>query len=192
MTIEYYNQHSKEFCKNTFDLDMSGIYPLFCQHLNIGARILDAGCGSGRDIIAFKNMGYNVEAFDASPKIAALASKNSGIDVSVSKFSDYKTKEKFDGIWCCGSLLHTPLDNLIYDINNLLTALKQNGVWYMSFKYGNKECYRDGRHFTYMDEIGLEKVISQIENLNILQTWITEDVRPERPDKWLNAILKKV
>ena len=171
---------------------MSGIYPFFCQHLSNGARILDAGCGSGRDIIAFKKMGYEVEAFDASPQIAALASKNSGIDVSINKFSNYQTKELFDGIWCCGSLLHIPLDNLVDDIGNLLTALKHNGIWYMSFKYGDKECFRNGRHFTYMNEIGLKKIISQIKKLSILQTWITEDVRPERSEKWLNAILKKI
>ncbi len=191
MSREYYDQHVNEFCRNTIGIDMSKIYRCFCQYLNRGDRILDAGCGSGRDIIAFKKMGYNVDAFDVSPEMAKIAAQNSCTDVLASSFQDYETSDPYDGIWCCASLLHVPLNELNTVIKNLSRALRQNGVWYVSFKYGNKQREEDGRHFTDMNEASLTDVVKQANGLEIVKTWITDDARPQRKEKWLNAILRK-
>ncbi len=191
MPREYYDQHASEFFRNTIDIDMSEIYRCFCQYLNRGDRILDAGCGSGRDIIAFKKMGYNVDAFDASPEMAKIAAHSSCVNVSVSSFQNYETSHLYDGIWCCASLLHVPLNELNTVTKNLSRALKQNGVWYVSFKYGDKEREENGRHFTDMNEVGLTDLVQQANGLDIVRIWITDDARPGRMEKWLNAILKK-
>jgi len=192
MSKEYYNRHASEYCENTIDTDMSEIYGCYCQYLKHENRILDAGCGSGRDIIAFKAMGYDVEAFDLSPEMAKIATGNSGVNVSVNSFQNFVTDDPFDGIWCCASLLHVPLSELNSAINNLSKALKRNGVWYVSFKHGDREREFDGRHFTDMNKVSLTNIIQQANGLDVLKTWITDDVRLGRTEKWLNAILKKV
>jgi 2-polyprenyl-3-methyl-5-hydroxy-6-metoxy-1,4-benzoquinol methylase len=66
MTIEYYQQNADEFFNGTINVDMSNIYQHFTKDLHANALILDAGCGSGRDSKAFLDMGYKVDAFDAS------------------------------------------------------------------------------------------------------------------------------
>ena len=50
-TIQYYNRHAEEFCAGAFSADMSENCGRFLAFLQPGSRILDAGCGSGRDTL---------------------------------------------------------------------------------------------------------------------------------------------
>ncbi|WP_456308942.1 class I SAM-dependent methyltransferase [Serratia proteamaculans] len=192
MNNDYYQQHAERFFTETVTVDMSALYQPFVAHLKPGARILDAGCGSGRDARAFHEMGYDVEAFDASAELVALARQHSGLPVEHKRFEEISTVERYDGIWCCASLLHVPLAELPGVMALLARALKPGGVWYLSFKYGCGEREKDGRVFTDMDEIKLNDLIADLENIFLLDTWITGDKRPERQnEKWLNSLLRK-
>jgi len=192
MNNDYYQQHAERFFTETIAVDMSALYQPFVAHLKPGARILDAGCGSGRDARAFHEMGYDVEAFDASAELVALAHQHSGLPVEQKRFEDVTDVERYNGIWCCASLLHVPLAELPEVLARLARALKPDGVWYLSFKYGCGEREKDGRVFTDMDKIKLNDLIADLENIVLLDTWITGDKRPERQDeKWLNSLLIK-
>lgn len=192
MNNDYYQQHAERFFTETVTVDMSALYQPFVAHLKPGARILDAGCGSGRDAKAFHEMGYDVEAFDASAELVELARQHSGLPVEQKRFEDVTEVERHDGIWCCASLLHVPLVELPEVLARLARALKPDGVWYLSFKYGSGEREKDGRVFTNMDEIKLDDLIADLENIVLLDTWITGDKRPERQnEKWLNSLLRK-
>ena len=106
-------------------------------------------------------------------------------------FDDVTAIEKYDAIWCCASLLHVPETDLPETLSKLAIALKINGTWYVSFKYGDTQREKDGRMFTDMNEERLSKLIDSIPSIEIEATWVTEDNRPERQEKWLNAILVK-
>ena len=74
----------------------------------------------------------------------------------------------------------------------MIRALKNGGIIYASFKYGEYEGMRSGRYFTDFKETSFEKYITDIANVKTVETWITGDVRPGRGDeKWLNLILQK-
>ncbi|EOG1781943.1 class I SAM-dependent methyltransferase [Vibrio parahaemolyticus] len=192
MTIDYYNRHAETFVQGTLNVDMRALYEPFLQHLPENALILDAGCGSGRDSKAFIDMGYSVEAIDASEAMVEYASAYSGVDVQHQTFQQVDTINKYDAIWSCASLLHVPLVKLPEVITKLSRSLKSNGVWYLSFKYGNTERTKDGRTFTDLDEVNLEALLSHQRDIEIVETWVTEDARPDRAEKWLNAIVRKV
>lgn len=191
MTIQFYQDNADEFFEGTVNVDMSNIYQHFTKDLTKDALILDAGCGSGRDTKAFLDMGYSVEAFDASSELVSRASEFTGIKVKNRLFNDVDKIEKYDAIWCCASLLHVPEIELPKTLNKLAKALKPSGVWYVSFKYGNSQREKDGRSFTDINEQRLNKLVSSLSNIDIGSTWITEDNRPDRNEKWLNAILVK-
>ena len=55
-TLRYYEDHAEEFTANTIDADMKDIRSRFLSHLPAGARILDFGCGTGRDTKAFLDL----------------------------------------------------------------------------------------------------------------------------------------
>lgn len=85
-TSQYYNDHATTFFEATVGVDMGPLHARFLQKIPAGGRILDAGCGSGRDARAFKDRGYQVTAFDASPELARLAAEHSGLQVQVAHF----------------------------------------------------------------------------------------------------------
>ncbi|QMW16720.1 class I SAM-dependent methyltransferase [Pseudoalteromonas sp. MT33b] len=190
-TIDYYNQNAQAFVDATLDVDLTQLYDEFLPLLPKNGTVLDAGCGSGRDAFIFKERGFNVDAFDISPEIAKLASEYLNQEVAVSSFQDLKDVEKYDGIWCCASLIHVSKNDLTDAFNNLARALKPQGIVYVSFKYGDGEREHNGREFTDLNEVGLESIIKNT-NLFILKSWQSADQRPERASEtWLNAILHR-
>lgn len=191
MSIEFYQNNADEFFTGTVNVDMTNIYQRFTKNIQPNALILDAGCGSGRDSKAFIDMGYRVDAFDASSELVARASNYTGLDVKLALFDDITATEQYDAIWCCASLLHVPEADLPVTLDKLAMALKSNGTWYVSFKYGDSQREKGGRLFTDMNEARLVKLIALIASIEIEATWITEDNRPGRQEKWLNAILVK-
>lgn len=221
MTNEnYYRQNAQRFFTDTVDVDMSALYQPFIVCLPSGACILDAGCGSGRDIKAFSEMGFAVDAFDASAELVLLARQLSGTPVERMRFQDVDAVEKYDGIWCCASLLHVAEAELPEVMARLAIALKPGGIWYLSFKYGRGEREQNGRRFTDMDMAGLRKLVDKVNEaisvslamnkadmtrqaayketrgnnffLETEKTWQTGDLRVGRGDEiWLNAIIRK-
>lgn len=191
MTLKYYQDNAQTFFDGTVNVDMFSLYETFTRHLAPGAKVLDAGCGSGRDAKAFLEMGYQVEAFDASSAMVELARGHTGLPVQLMTFADVEWKEEFDGIWCCASLLHVPAVELPGVMRRLADALKPGGVWYLSFKYGDGEREVDGRRFTDLDAATLQKLLRDLDGIEAVELWMTKDKRPVRDDVWINGILNK-
>lgn len=189
--MSYYNQHAQEFFDGTINVEMDSLYREFLPLVRKGGNILDAGCGSGRDSKAFKELGFQVHAIDASAVLAKLAEELIEQPVQIATFQNFESQKRFDAIWACASLLHVPFDELPHSFLNLSKYLKNNGVFYCSFKYGIDEVERNGRKFTNLDESLLKSVLSNTP-LIIKTTWQTGDLREGREsEKWLNAILLK-
>lgn len=79
--MDYYNIYAEEFAESTFNVDMESLYQPFLEHLPNAAKILDLGCGSGRDSFAFKKQGYEVEASDYAEELVIKAHELTGINV---------------------------------------------------------------------------------------------------------------
>ena len=191
MTLEYYQHHADDFFNSTVNVDMRSLYTPFLERIPKGGRILDAGCGSGRDSKAFLQQGYRVEAFDATGEMAKLASQHTGLPVKQMTFSDVDAVNRYDGIWCCASLLHVSAAELPDAMAKLARALKPGGIWYVSFKHGDGERVKEGRRFTDLNEQGLNTLLAGLAGIKLVGHWITEDKRPDRSEMWLNALLQK-
>lgn len=190
-TISYYDEHAAEFCRSTLEADMAFCRERFLKYLSPGSRILDAGCGSGRDSKAFAELGYYVTAMDASPKICAEAEKVLGQKVLCQSFEELDMADMFDGIWACASLLHVSKEEISDVVFRLKCALKKGGILYASFKYGDGEVIKQGRFFSNYNERSLEKLM-QNAGFEILELFVTEDVREDRKgQKWVNVIGKR-
>lgn len=193
MQENYYEDNAEKFCESTINVDIGQLRERFLKYVQQDGTILDAGCGSGRDSLAFKKQGYTVTAFDASKKMAEIASRTLAQPVLRLTFEEVTFQNEFDGIWACASLLHVPKKNLTDVLCRLGKALAPQGAIYVSFKYGDSERIKDdGRYFVDLDEDALQRILKNCLELQMHEAWITEDHRPERKnEKWLNAILLK-
>ena len=157
-----------------------------------GKRVLDFGCGSGRDTKYFLGNGLAVTAMDGSEELCKYASAYTGIPVKNMIFQDLDEMNQYDGIWACSSILHLPKKELKMVFHKMVTALDTNGIIYTSFKYGTFEGERNGRFFTDFTPDTFSDFIKDVEQIRIEEEWLTDDVRPGREKvKWLNLILKK-
>ena len=191
-TIRYYNQNADQFVQETLSVDFKQTQDRFLEKLTIGARILDFGCGSGRDTKYFLENGYRVEATDGSEELCKSAGDHTGIIVKQMLFEELDEVEQYDGIWACSSILHLSKIALRDVLKKMAVALKYNGVVYTSFKYGDFEGERNGRYFTDFTLEAFGEYMQDIPELHIEEYWITGDVRPGRgEEKWLNLILRK-
>lgn len=191
-TLNYYDTNAEDFVKSTQNIDFSAIQDLFLSYLPAGAKILDFGCGSGRDAAYFHRKGFMVDAVDGSAQLCRLAGEYSGITVKRMLFSELSAVGEYDGIWACSSILHLPSAELKDVMGKMLTALKKKGWIYTSFKYGQFEGVRGGRYFTDFTEKSFEKFIADVDGIYINKSWISGDARPGRGDeKWLNLMLQK-
>ena len=191
-TLDYYNQNADSFATETVSVDIKEIQDRFLSRLQVGNYILDFGCGSGRDTKYFIDAGFNVDAIDGSEELCKIASVYCGIEVKQMLFRELCEYEKYDGIWACSSILHLPKDELKIIFLKMVTALKERGIIYTSFKYGVFEGERNGRYFTDFTIDTFTNFIQDVGNLEMQEYWITGDVRPGRnEEKWLNLILQK-
>ncbi|WP_104469929.1 class I SAM-dependent methyltransferase [Acinetobacter indicus] len=190
-TIHYYNKYSSDFIESTFDVDMESLYLPFLKNITEGGFVLDLGCGSGRDSLAFQKRGYKVVALDYSKELVKQATALTGIPVRYQSFYELTESNQYDGIWACASLLHCDRNRLPDVLKRIYNALRRGGVCYMSFKYGSTDREKDGRAFTDLDEVQAKELLDQLQVVEVLQQWITVDQRPDRDEKWLNVLWKK-
>ncbi len=191
-TLAYYEANAPRFFEETCDVDMSPLYEPFLSRLPSEARILDAGCGSGRDSLYFLDNGYEVTSFDASEAMVRLATKHLGRPVLRLAFDQVEFEERFDGVWACASLLHVPPRAMSRTLSRLASSLKRGGTLYASFRYGDNEVIRNGRLFTDYTQEGFERLLGVLPDLDLVRTWQTADLRPHRADTtWLNTLSRR-
>lgn len=192
-TIDYYNKNSEAFIESTKNVDFRKTQDHFLSKLPKEGRILDLGCGSGRDTKYFLDHGFQAEAVDGSEEMCRAAEELTGTEVKQMMFADLDVTERYDGIWACASLLHLPKTELAEVLEKTEKALKQDGILYLSFKYGDFDGERNERHFTDFTEETWKEFAGCLKNLQTEEMWAAADARADRADqKWLNLILRKV
>lgn len=192
-TLDYYNSNADKFIAGTVSVDFKQVQDRFLGCLPDHAMILDFGCGSGRDTKCFLEKGYRVDAVDGSAELCRAAAEYTDIDVKQMLFRELDEEDKYDGIWACSSILHLAKTELLDVISKMIKALKSHGVIYASFKYGDFEGMRNERYFTDFTLESFRNYIKDIRNLDIEDSWISRDVRPDRDEeKWLNLILRRI
>lgn len=189
LILSYYDTHAQAFIADTLNVDMGSVYAPFLKCFK-GHTLLDLGCGPGRDLKYFSSLNFSVTGIDPSPQLASFARQYSNVEVIEQTAQTLKIGKAFDGVWACASLLHVPSNELMEAFINIARHVNEGGVIYCSFKYGEFEGFRNGRFFTDRTFQSLQSVLP--ENLSIIQHWITNDQRPSRNEKWLNAILTKL
>ena len=180
--MSYYALHGKEYIESTLDTNMNEVYMFFEPYIKEGGSILDVGFGSGRDMLHFKRMGYEVSGIDQE-QVFVEHGLALGLDVSIGDLLTYESNKRYDGIWANASLVHLSLEDFYKAIHHLLSLLNDDGVLFVSMKLGSSfEIDELGRPMLYVDE-------SAFSEFNLVESKRTLDAT--RPITWVNVILKK-
>ncbi len=185
-TIEYYNEHAREYIERTSHHDRSEQHEKFLSYLPKRATVLDAGCGSGRDSLAFLKAGCQVQAIDAAEEMVRHT-RSLGINAETKRFEECDWVEKFDGIWCMASLLHVEKQQLPLAIKKLGKGLKKGGVWFVAFKEGNGERIENGRYFHFLTK---DQILDYFSSFELLELWTETSTANLAPTNWINALFR--
>ena len=125
-TLDFYARNAAEYARHVEGptARLSG----FLAALPARARILELGCGNGRDSLQMLAEGFDVDPTDGSPQLAAEAERRLGRKVRVLRFADLDAQRAYDGVWACASLLHEPASSLPAVLARIHAALRPGGV----------------------------------------------------------------
>src|SRR5580658_1754359 len=155
LTLEHYDQRAEEFWTGTRDHDVSQNIAAMLQYIEGEPRftILDFGCGPGRDLKAFAELGHIAVGLEGAAHFAVMARAHSGCEVWQQDFLKLDLPEsKFDGIFANAALFHVPSQELPRVLLELHETLKPRGVLFTSNPDGhNEEGWNSGRYGTYFD-----------------------------------------
>lgn len=189
---DYYSKYCNEYYNRTVSVDSALFLYEFSRMLKPDSHVLDIGCGSGRDLLWLKKLGFRPKGLERSEGLAVLAEKNSGCEVIIADYEhfDFSTI-KVDGMLFSASLVHVPHPKIKQVLKNALSALKQDGCLYISVKEGEgTKQDAAGRIFFLWQDDGLRPVFNDL-NLEIAHYSRSESVL-KSDEVWLGYVLKQI
>lgn len=170
-TIAIYDAKAEEYGRLTGTLGETPQLEAFAAALPEGGRVLDLGCGPGYYARALAEMGFQVEAWDASREMVALAQEQGVAEVRQAAFDELEAEARYDGIWANFSLLHARRGEL----PGLLGRIRRAGTGEMVFHIGMKLGTGEGpdglgRFYAYYEEDELEALLN-VAGFTVVRRW---------------------
>jgi len=154
-TLQHYDQNAQAFWEGTRDHDVSQNIEAFLRYIegDPPIKILDFGCGPGRDLCAFAQRGHCAVGLEGSRQLAALARSHSRCEVWEQDFLKLNLPDNhFDGVFANASLFHVPSRELPRVLRELHATLKPAGVLFASNPRGsNEEGWTGNRYSAFHD-----------------------------------------
>lgn len=193
INIEWYNRNAELYDKNANRCNPRNDLSTFLSQIPSGGKVLDAGCGNGRDMETFQKMGYEVAGFDASKEMCRIsrARLNGDADVRHMRFSEFVDEPgTWDGIWAMASLVHTDPRELPDVVESLRRSLKPGGTLFAALKYGeSNDIAPDGRRMMRFNEDTIREAFIGSGDLRISKREALNSAGEK--DIWLNIMFTK-
>jgi SAM-dependent methyltransferase len=193
-TLEHYDDRAAEFWAGTRGHDVSQNIQALLRHI-VGApplRILDFGCGPGRDLAAFRALGHQPVGLDGSPRFAAMAREHSGCEVWQQDFLALELPAgHFDGVFANASLFHVPRRELPRVLTELHAALKPHGVLFSSNPRGNNEEGWSGGRYGVFHDLATWRAFLAAAGFTELEHYYRPPGLPLAQQPWLASVWRK-
>ena len=192
-TIETYNKIAKIYSDYTFGLVLQYHLNEFISLLPKKARILDAGCGSGRDVTYLTDYGFDVIGIDISDGLLEEAKKRAKGEFKKMDITDMKFKDgEFDGIWSCATLLHLKKEDIPKVLKDFNKILKKDGVLFINVKEGVGEEIRKKKEYNDLPRLFVYYSISEILNLVKEAGFEVINSFTDKDPNWINVYARKI
>jgi SAM-dependent methyltransferase len=194
VTLEHYNRHAEDFWRGTRDHDVSQNIAALLQYIDGDPpyTILDFGCGPGRDLKAFADLGHIAIGLEGAADFVAMARAHGGCDVWQQDFlaldlpGDY-----FDGVFANATLFHVPSQELPRVLRELYAGLKPGGVLFASIPHGhNEEGWSGERYGVYHDPETWRRYVSGAGFVELTHYYRPSGL-PRAQQPWLASVWRR-
>jgi len=193
-TLDDYNRNAAAFRAGTQDHDVRQNIDALLRHIHAEPpfRILDFGCGPGRDLAAFARLGHRPVGLDGSQEFVAMAREATGCEVWHQDFLALELPDAhFDGVFANASLFHVPSAELPRVLAQLNACLKPAGVLFSSNPRGaNQEGWNGARYGVYHDLESWRGLLGQAGFIE-LEHYYRPAGLPRERQPWLASVWRK-
>ncbi|MDP6969291.1 MAG: class I SAM-dependent methyltransferase [Gammaproteobacteria bacterium] len=172
-TLNVYNAKADAYA-NLPATDIDEALQRFANQLIPPAVVLDLGCGHGANAAYLRDLGHQVQAWDASTSMQQVAKQRFNVDVQLKTFDQLEGEQQYHGICANYSLLHVPPDQLPGYLAAIAKALMPGGLLHLGMKLGTgTERDHLGRFYAYYSEPQLSNWLT---NLGLRIEWRQQSV----------------
>jgi len=195
LTLEHYNSRAADFFEGTRAHDVSQNIAALLEQIEgrPPAAILDFGCGPGRDLKVFAQLGHLAVGLEGAAEFVEMARAYSGCEVWRQDFLRLDLPhERFDGIFANASLFHVASQELPRVLRELHATLKPRGVLFASNPRGNnEEGWNRGRYGVYYDLATWRRLVSAAGFVELSHYYRPPGL-PLQQQPWLASVWRKL
>lgn len=194
LTLAHYEQCAEDFWEGTRNHDVSQNIAALLQYIEGKPpfTILDLGCGPGRDLKVFAELGHIAIGLEGAARFAAMARAHSGCEVWQQDFLRLDLPdEHFDGVFANAALFHVPGQELPRVLRELHATLKPGGALFSSNPRGqNEEGWNRGRYGAYHDLEAWRRYMSAAGFVELAHYYRPAGL-PREQQPWLASVWRK-
>lgn len=200
VTKKSYNATAEKYAENVENLAPLQSMEKLLKHLPPKARLLDIGCGSGRDAKIFSEKGLHVTGIDICPNLLKIAQKNAPLAAFIPMDMEEITLPKnwFDCAWASSSLPHIAKDAILTVFQNIHAVLKEGGYFYFNLKKGTGSgLEKDARYteevekfWAYYEEEEIRELLQKAQ-FELIEISVTEKNDPYQTHDVYRVLCKK-
>jgi len=195
ITLDHYNRHAENFSTGTRDHDVSQNIAALLNYIDGEPpfTILDFGCGPGRDLKKFTELGHIAVGLEGAARFVSIAHADSGCEVWHQNFLELDLPDHyFDGVYANASLFHVPRQELPRILSELRATLKPHGVLFSSNQHGNNdEGLNNGRYGAFYDLETWRQYLTVAGFIELTYYYLPAGL-PREQQPWLASVWRKV
>ncbi len=193
-TVVHYEENAAAFWEGTKTHDVSQNVDALLRHVEDEPplTILDVGCGPGRDLVTFRDMGHEVVGLDACARFVEMAKKRSGAEVLHQNLLSLDLPAaRFHGVFANAVLFHVPTQELARVLRELAAALRPGGVLFASNPRGpDLEGEEGDRYGAYLTLETWRAFVTEAGFVE-LEHYYRPEGRPRGQQPWLATVWRK-
>lgn len=191
VTLADYGERAENFWERTRDHDVSQNIDTMLRWIQppSGARILDLGCGPGRDLKALRSRGHDPVGLDGCPAFVEMARAHSGCEVWLQDFLQLSLPLRaFDAIYANATLFHVPSSELPRVLDDLRSSLKEAGVLFASIPRGDDEEGWSGSRYGVWHSMDRWRTFLATAGFVELESFLRPDDLPPEERRWFASV----
>jgi SAM-dependent methyltransferase len=197
-TVSYYSKNAGSIAKR-YESVVNSLSESFQVAFKLKSKLLDIGCGSGRDLALLVSLGHDCFGLDATPEFVELSQtlhpelKGKIVQGALPDF-DPPFGGTFDGILCSAVLMHIPEDQLVPAALSIKRCLKKGGRLLYSVPCKRLDVMTENRdangRLFIPDQSDRLQTIFEHQGFGLISKWFNADSLGRDSVEWISVLME--